>query len=525
MNKGDIDDFLKALFAREAGGKDHTVVNYAGYICKYQFGEGALIDLGYYSADGTKKNDWSGKWTGKNGVDSLREFLNSESAQDVAAKEWVALLCKRMRRFGLDAYIGKTIKGIEITDSGLIAGAHLKGFGTEKYPGVRHFLKSNGDNDPQDGLGTTVSHYIEHFAGYDVGCCKRACLAFAEKKTGAPISGLKVQIKKNGKIHKTALTDEGGLIKSLRAFNPGDAIEVLVERMSGGYKSLKTSVVQDMNLMLAFVSPKAKAILSTDPHEGTAQPRPASTKASTATATTETASFDPIDALERVWQRMTSHQVLATNAAETKPKENQPAKKNTAPSPVKKARNTKGHPVATIKKAEQVSVKKVMAPMQKVIPGLLFPLEEKPEKSYKTDARRFGANRNNGKRKHAGIDLYAPVGAPVRAMADGMVIQSYLFYGGTNAIEVDHGTFIARYGEVAKETISVKNQEEVRRGQIIGKVGQLEGLNISMLHLEMYGTTEDPTVSGKGLTQKTLPFQRRSDLIDPTDSIDKAVME
>ena len=55
MNNGDIDDFLAALFVREAGGEDHDIVNYAGYIGKYQFGESALVDLGYYIADGTKK--------------------------------------------------------------------------------------------------------------------------------------------------------------------------------------------------------------------------------------------------------------------------------------------------------------------------------------------------------------------------------------------------------------------------------------------------------------------------------------
>ena len=533
--KGDIDDFLKALFQREAGGKDHTVVNYAGYVGKYQFGESALIDLGYYTADGTNNNDWSGKWKGKNGIDNLQAFLNNKAEQDVAAKEWVALLCKRMRIFKLDAYIGQTIKGIEITDSGLIAGAHLKGFGSEKSPGVRQFLKSNGDTDPKDGLGTTVSHYIELFAGYDVGCCKRACLAFAEKKTGAPISGMKVQIKKNGKIHKTARTDESGLIVSLYAFNPGDGIEVLVERMAGGYKSLKKSVMQDMNLMMAFVSPKAKATIVTEAHKGAAQPRPAkaatSTPAKNASAAavdcaSKAPAFDTLDALEKVWRRMTLHQAAGSNTFKAKESQTpgKTLKQNIAPCAVKQGRNTKGHPVATVKNEDQASPKKIAAPMEKNIPGLLFPLEKRPIESYKTDARRFGSNRSQGKRKHAGIDLYAPVGTPVRAMADGLVIQSYLFYGGTHVIEVNHGTFIARYGEIAEESISIKDKEEIKRGQIIGKVGQLKGLDISMLHLEMYGTTESPEKSG--LTQRhSEPFQRRTDLIDPTESIDQAVME
>jgi LysM repeat protein len=161
----------------------------------------------------------------------------------------------------------------------------------------------------------------------------------------------------------------------------------------------------------------------------------------------------------------------------------------------------------------------------KTIEGLLFPLHKRPKESYTVSPRKFGSNRKGG-RKHGGIDLYAPKGTIVRAMAAGKVIQVYPFYLGTWVIEVDHGTFIARYGEVSKSNIMVKATHEVKRGQTLGHVGQLQGLNFTMLHLEMYGTNESPLVAGKGLTDRgKLPYQRRSDLIDPTNSINKAVME
>jgi len=57
-------------------------------------------------------------------------------------------------------YLGKTINGIEITISGLVAGAHLKGLG-----GVRKFLKGK---DNADAYGTKISEYIEKFGGYDL---------------------------------------------------------------------------------------------------------------------------------------------------------------------------------------------------------------------------------------------------------------------------------------------------------------------------------------------------------------------
>jgi murein DD-endopeptidase MepM/ murein hydrolase activator NlpD len=158
---------------------------------------------------------------------------------------------------------------------------------------------------------------------------------------------------------------------------------------------------------------------------------------------------------------------------------------------VKTIRSNSGHPKA-------IATKKALAPTApvkeaggKVIAGLLFPLEERPQVSYKSGGRNFGANRAGG-RKHAGIDLYAPVGTPVRAMADGKVLQVYQFYLGTWVIEVDHGSFIARYGEVKQTNIRVKVNEEVTRGQVLGQVGKLQGLKASMLHLEMYSSTKSP---------------------------------
>src|SRR4030067_437283 len=60
-------------------------------------------------------------------------------------------------------YVGQTINGVLITESGLIAGAHLKG-----PTGLRKYLESNGENDVTDGFGTPISSYIRDFGGYDV---------------------------------------------------------------------------------------------------------------------------------------------------------------------------------------------------------------------------------------------------------------------------------------------------------------------------------------------------------------------
>ena len=81
---------------------------------------------------------------------------------------------------------------------------------------------------------------------------------------------------------------------------------------------------------------------------------------------------------------------------------------------------------------------------------MLFPLKFLPKESYKEAPRHFGARRSKGKRKHAGCDLYAPVGTPIFAVADGVVLDFYEFYLESWALEVDHGDFVVRYGEVKK---------------------------------------------------------------------------
>lgn len=69
---------------------------------------------------------------------------------------------KRIGKKYFEYFIGKKIKKIEITYSGLLAGAHIGGGG-----GIRSFLYSNGEYDPADNLGTKISNYVKLFAGYN----------------------------------------------------------------------------------------------------------------------------------------------------------------------------------------------------------------------------------------------------------------------------------------------------------------------------------------------------------------------
>jgi murein DD-endopeptidase MepM/ murein hydrolase activator NlpD len=156
-----------------------------------------------------------------------------------------------------------------------------------------------------------------------------------------------------------------------------------------------------------------------------------------------------------------------------------------------------------------------------------FPFKEAdfPTQDWIKGIRCFGARRSSGRRAHAGCDLYAPVGTTIHAISSGTVtLGPYLFYDGTYALEIDHGAFLARYGEIQK-TAFVKAGDRVNAGQPIAKVGKLLSMKNSMLHLELYdkSATGPLTVKNK-LTKRTakgVPFMRRGDLIDPTQRLNQ----
>lgn len=55
------------------------------------------------------------------------------------------------------------INGQEITESGILAAAHLAGAGN-----VKKYLRSYGELNVDDDFGSSVSYYIKKFSGYDI---------------------------------------------------------------------------------------------------------------------------------------------------------------------------------------------------------------------------------------------------------------------------------------------------------------------------------------------------------------------
>lgn len=158
-----FEQFLSDLGIRESGG-NYKSLNRYGYAGKYQMGEMALVDCGYYKKPSCNyNNDWSGEFLGKDGVKSIQDFLNNPQAQENAQiifkkKQW-----EYLKAVGADKYVGQIINGYKITESALLAGAHLKGAGA-----VIRYLKTNGQNIEKDVFGTSVESYMKKFANYDV---------------------------------------------------------------------------------------------------------------------------------------------------------------------------------------------------------------------------------------------------------------------------------------------------------------------------------------------------------------------
>jgi murein DD-endopeptidase MepM/ murein hydrolase activator NlpD len=86
---------------------------------------------------------------------------------------------------------------------------------------------------------------------------------------------------------------------------------------------------------------------------------------------------------------------------------------------------------------------------------------------------------------HAGIDLIAPVGTPVRAGATGRVIAAELRGPYGNLVEIDHGAGLrTRYAQLAKYVVGPGDL--VQRGQIVGQVGSTGRATGPHLHFEIW---------------------------------------
>ena len=134
--------FKEALAFKESQGK-YRVVNTLGYLGKYQFAASTLSLVGVYNTNA---------------------FIDSAALQEKAFVAYTSRNKWILRR-DIKRFVGTTINNVLVTESGILAAAHLAGAGN-----VKKYLRSDGDFFFKDAFGTTIQNYLKKFSGYDTSC-------------------------------------------------------------------------------------------------------------------------------------------------------------------------------------------------------------------------------------------------------------------------------------------------------------------------------------------------------------------
>lgn len=136
--------FKEAIAFKESTG-DYFRVNTLGYLGKYQFGKETLKLIGVYDTS---------------------EFLENPQLQE---KAFIAntMRNKWVLRRDINRFVGKRIDGVLVTESGILAAAHLAGPGS-----VKKYLRSYGALGFTDAYGTSIRNYMKRFSGYDTSFIK-----------------------------------------------------------------------------------------------------------------------------------------------------------------------------------------------------------------------------------------------------------------------------------------------------------------------------------------------------------------
>ena len=138
-------DFRESLGRSESGGR-YDVVNREGYTGKYQFGPARLAD--YMNATGQKF--------------SMDEFRKNPALQERVQRWHEGDILDYVAANELDQYIGQVVGGVKVTPQAMLGMAHLGG-----KSGMRKFLETGGEYNPEDSNGTSLRDYGQRFSGQE----------------------------------------------------------------------------------------------------------------------------------------------------------------------------------------------------------------------------------------------------------------------------------------------------------------------------------------------------------------------
>ena len=119
---------------------NYSSVNRLGYMGRYQFHSSTLEAIGI--------------------VTTRKKFLSSPTLQEQAIDKLLKSNKKTLRRY-ISKYGGKVVHGVYVTESGILAAAHLGGAGS-----VIKWFKNGVDF--KDGNGTPLTRYMKLFSDYEL---------------------------------------------------------------------------------------------------------------------------------------------------------------------------------------------------------------------------------------------------------------------------------------------------------------------------------------------------------------------
>lgn len=138
-HEDELQRFLTDIGHRESGNR-YDITNTWGYMGRYQFGKSTLKGLGFEV--------------------SKSEFLSNPQLQDSAMMALLNHNKEKLQNY-IDLFDGETVNGMYISESGILAAAHLGGQGSVK----RYFKKGKVFSD---AYGTKITSYMKQFSGYDI---------------------------------------------------------------------------------------------------------------------------------------------------------------------------------------------------------------------------------------------------------------------------------------------------------------------------------------------------------------------
>jgi len=139
INLKDHVAFLRNIGNFESGNR-YEVVNRWGYMGRYQFHLSTLESIGIKT---TKK-----------------KFLSSPTLQEEAMTRLLKSNKRTLRRY-IRKYNNTSLHGVYVTESGILAAAHLGGAGNV----IKWFKKGEVF---KDGNGTPITRYMKRFSGYEL---------------------------------------------------------------------------------------------------------------------------------------------------------------------------------------------------------------------------------------------------------------------------------------------------------------------------------------------------------------------